>query len=523
MSQRPLVNLSDDLIYHIIQFLEPKDVPQLLSTSKHFYQRGEQPVLWKFLLKQLSPSIYDSSMTILSNQSKGKDQDQGQRKVCSNNTSSSDTDKENAQNIIEGKQVKTMYIQNALASDPSKVRWKEIIESSGSDNSPIEREGHIMAKLGTNRIVLTGGYCTDFFIYVLDIQHTCRNTASSTTTNTDSSTRIQGWKKIRPQILGKREVAYLFAYGCSLTAIDDKRMVRFGGFQSGGYSGACNQILLLIVEGDDDDDSKDNATGITAKWKLIDTKGNPPDPRAYHTATFVAERFIVILGGIFDNRSIISEAILDTQTWTWIDVSTNDSIIHADVTYSQRPTGRYGHSVILDENKNRLVLFGGANGCDLLREGIDNAEVWELSMKNCWKRNISSSLPWKWNKIHHDGRHKQKSIAHNPIRMLTALEQLMLARCHISVQLSSSRVMFFSGGGQISTNELIVYDLVRDEWKRLTIEGMPPAPRFTAVGVVMGGWFIAHGGYTCGSGALGDLLILDLAPALNRSFEICSG
>ena len=48
-------------------------------------------------------------------------------------------------------------------------------------------------------------------------------------------------------------------------------------------------------------------------------------------------------------------------------------------------SGRHGHSVILDGNRNRLLLFGGGSGTDLLRSGRDNSEVWELRMNEDWE------------------------------------------------------------------------------------------------------------------------------------------
>merc|ERR1712127_4455 len=96
-------------------------------------------------------------------------------------------------------------------------------------------------------------------------------------------------------------------------------------------------------------------------------------------------------------------------------------------------------------------------------------------------------------------------------------DRLNLARCHLSAKISSNKVLFF-GGGTAATNNVILYDLQRGEWNRVTVEGSKPIGRFTAVGAAVNGWFIAHGGYSVITGALGDTLLLDLAPKLNRSF-----
>ena len=51
-------------------------------------------------------------------------------------------------------------------------------------------------------------------------------------------------------------------------------------------------------------------------------------------------------------------------------------------------SGRHGHSVVLDNRRNRLVLFGGGSGSDLLRSGEDNSEVWELKMNDDWETSL---------------------------------------------------------------------------------------------------------------------------------------
>jgi hypothetical protein len=59
----------------------------------------------------------------------------------------------------------------------------------------------------------------------------------------------------------------------------------------------------------------------------------------------------------------------------------------------------------LDDKRDRIVVFGGGSGSDLLRSGRDNAEVWELRMGRQWKKaehslqELQDSLPWEWSPV----------------------------------------------------------------------------------------------------------------------------
>jgi hypothetical protein len=181
--------------------------------------------------------------------------------------------------------------------------------------------------------------------------------------------------------------------------------------------------------------------------------------------------------------SIGSEYILDTHTWEWIDCISS---------CSTPPSGRHGHSVILDDKRNRLLLFGGGSGSDLLRSGIDNSEVWELNMDTNWRTNLKASLPWTWNKLHDDCNNMNSvgsssgggggggggdnddsedesttttttnSNNSDNNSKLSPAETLCLGRCHNCIKISRDTVLLLFGSGRPSTNGMIAYDLTTD-------------------------------------------------------------
>jgi hypothetical protein len=343
--------------------------------------------------------------------------------------------------------------------------------------------------------------------------------------------------------------------------------------------------------------SENNASGeLTATWQVIHAKDFCV-PRAYHSATLVAQRYLVVIGGMSDAGCIRNESILDTQSWTWI-----NTVSVTEVLKLPKPTGRHGHSAVWDEKRDRIVLFGGGDGTDLLRSGRDNAEVWELRMgPQCRKatpnvQDILTSLPWEWapvllnegdddeedvdeDVVHQqrmidnlddivdindeDGDHQMARPVGNPedsvedddfqsaqsdensdippplvrregddsseepgdanggrnntsrtsARQLSDVEKLCLGRCHF-------------GSGRPSTNSVLGFNLMTNSFIRpQQAQGsrLPP-PRFSCAGVVFGeynSYMLVHGGYSSQEGvAIGNMAILDLAPAVRRPFTV---
>lgn len=244
--------------------------------------------------------------------------------------------------------------------------------------------------------------------------------------------------------------------------------------------------------------------------------------------------------------SVLNEAVLDTKTWTWIG---DGELICATGGTANRPSGRHGHSVVLDNSRNRLVLFGGGSGSDLLRSGQDNSEVWELQLGEKWRFDdqFTESFPWNWNKLHNASVQRnngnddsangnieerpESSTNHRTNARLSPSEALSLGRCHNGIKVSRDRVLLCFGSGRPSTNGLLAYDLGTDTFLRkeqtlqypsslsnggpVYIKGILPKPRFTGIATYLeeDGYILTHGGY-CSQDhdTLGTMDVLDLAP-----------
>ena len=440
--------LPEDLCQNVVCYLPAPDVMTFLQLNKSWARLGKSEGFWRDLL------LRDlEPMTLESIEDEG--------------------DKVQA--------AKKTFLTHAHATMLSSVKWCPLQNGIHSRN-PSSREGHLMCALG-DRVITTGGFCDDDRIHVLSLKPT-----------DDAPKR---WNAMSPR--GQR-VPHV--YGASLTALDDHRAVVFGGFRAGGYSAECNQVRLLTLEEDNN-----------CRWETIEPQGsNPATPRAYHSASLIHNRYLVLIGGMEERGSVLIESILDTKTWTWL----NDPV--SQPLADPKPSGRHGHSTVLDAPRNRLILFGGGSGSDLLRSGTDNTEVWELKFGSNWQTHFEQSFPWQWQRIYRDDNEDGSANQRCP---LSPAETLCLGRCHVGAKVSRDTFVFACGSGHPTTNGVLAFDLKSDTFLRPRILGPLPTPRFTAAATVIGseGWLLIHGGYSGqDGGALDDTILLDLAPGLKRSF-----
>jgi hypothetical protein len=442
--------LPDDLCRHLSGFLDAPEIMAAVKLNRAWNTLGKTECFWKgLLLRDSEPSILESV-------------DDGGNKMA------------------KVAAYRNIFLVNAHANRLPSVKWCAV-QQNVQTRHPSSREGHIMCVLG-DRIVCTGGFCDDERIHLLNLK---------TPESEPKRWHALSTRGMRPQ----------FVYGATLTALDDRRAVRFGGFRAGGYSAECNNVCMLTI-----DKNKDNS----CRWERIVTHGSPPSPRAYQSATLIHNRYLLFIGGMGTNGSILREAVLDTDTWTWITEPVSDPVA------SPKPSGRHGHTTVLDITRSRCVLFGGGSGSDLLRSGTDNTEVWELKLGDNWKDNFTASFPWQWQRIYCDESDESDP---NQDANLSSSETLCLGRCHIGAKVSRDTVVLTCGSGHPSTNGVLAYNLKSDTFIRPTITGPLPMPRFTAAATFTDGWLVIHGGYsTQEGGTMGDTVLLDFAPGLKRRF-----
>ena len=255
-------------------------------------------------------------------------------------------------------------------------------------------------------------------------------------------------------------------YGHTACALGPRHLAILGGVRYGGYRGDVSDCHILSL-----DASGDNPTNGTAEWQCIRAA---PDgectSRAYCSLTLVpaiccdgsdmaAGPSLMAFGGIHEGEAIGAlerlrltpdlrprvDAAADDASGALADAPPAGAVWQAVDATGAPPAGRFGHSAHLHERTKRLILVGGSDGSDLLRDGRD---------------------------FHVDGNHEGEggqgdgvftlqldTMEWSRLRMVgeavPPLVQLKLAgRCHISI-LVHDHILCFGGGEPLPDSSLL--------------------------------------------------------------------
>jgi len=131
-----------------------------------------------------------------------------------------------------------------------------------------------------------------------------------------------------------------------------------------GHSACVIKDTMLIFGGYEEDEDRfsndvDSFCFLTMTWTLVTCSGVPASWRDFHSASAVAERYMIVFGGRSDygapfhtNREFYCEKVhvFDTKTKRWSQPQMLGEI----------PTGRRSHSAFV--HKDLVYIFGGYNG-----------------------------------------------------------------------------------------------------------------------------------------------------------------
>lgn len=324
-------------------------------------------------------------------------------------------------------------------------------------------------------------------------------------------------------------------YGETLTPIDYKRAVRFGGFSSPGYQDASAEVAVLNVrEGSDCMFSSSPRYKVDWEFPTVQTQsGISVQPRGFHAATLVLDRYVLVMGGMQSpslsrDSSTLQGMLLDTETWTWLD----KTIVAAPTPGNggSSPTNRHSFSLIWDERRQRFLIFGGSNEGE--HSGGDLADVWQLAPRQkplidpLTPETFLSSLPWEWSLLHENAWDRctllddPLSVTPGSPTQLSPSEALCLGRFHAAHQVTKDTVVFLFGSSTPSSNSLIAYNLCHDTFFRPNVQGGLPSPRLLCASVYVpkfrsifltGGWSTQNDGPVERSS---KTIILQLVPAV---------
>jgi hypothetical protein len=220
-------------------------------------------------------------------------------------------------------------------------------------------------------------------------------------------------------------------------------------------------------------------------WSQTTPSGTLPSVRESHSAVYDGSRNrMLIFGGTWQGIATLSDV--------WELVFSDPPVWNQLTPSGTPPTGRIGHSAILDPIRDRMIVFsGGYEGFD---GGTYNNEVWALSLSGlpAWSRLTPSGTP--------PGGRVGHSAFYDPIR---------------------DRMMVFGGGQMLGT--FIGY-MFNDVWE-LPLSGSPTWNELHPTGVLppqraLHAWgydpvnatLMVFGGYQLGYGASDDAWIFHFGP-----------
>lgn len=305
--------------------------------------------------------------------------------------------------------------------------------------------------------------------------------------------------------------------------------------------GETDQVALLRLTKSSDEQGSASSSSWQATWRVQEctTQSGPDSPvhpqltpaRAYHATAFVWDRYLFVAGGIKLGKSSPHVTLLDTHTWQWM----NTTIVALPANHGM-PRERHGCSLIWDAARQRLVLFGGATGRDILRSGEDVCDVWQLAPEQPLAEPLThesfvKSLPWRWRLLQEDQNRMsgadtdQAGHVEADSNRLSPAESLCLGRCHAAHRVSRDTVMLVFGSSKPSSNGVLGYDLSCDEFRRPRVTGSLPQGRlcFASAFLPNQSAIWVHSGWsTQFDGVIDDtvstnMALLQLAPSLSLS------
>jgi hypothetical protein len=178
-------------------------------------------------------------------------------------------------------------------------------------------------------------------------------------------------------------------------------------------------------------------------WDVVQLKGDPPNPRAWHSMCMLDASRAFVYGGVSAHGEDYRAYILDFVRQTW-----HEALPSQD---SDVPAGRSGHACERIEHVSTptMYVFGGRT-----RSGVsDSMYLIEEETENCirWTR-IEKQIGQRWPS----------------------------ARDGHTMNLVDKRLVLFGGNGQKNEeklNDVWMFDLSQHQWEQVLCTGDIPAPR----------------------------------------------
>ncbi|MDI6808237.1 MAG: kelch repeat-containing protein [Candidatus Eisenbacteria bacterium] len=195
-------------------------------------------------------------------------------------------------------------------------------------------------------------------------------------------------------------------------------------------------------------------------WELLIPSGTPPSGRERHAVLLDRNRNRMVVQGGYDGATYLDDIwILDLSTYAW-----------RELAQTARPSGRAGHTLVYDNLTGSFVLFGGEDGAGFLG---DLSVGWPSEYEITWESK-TQTLPYPGARTGQFGTYVP----------------------------STNSVLIFGGrDGMRLFNDLWSLNMANFTWHQITSSGSVPPKRSGHAGaltesenelLVFGGWAGAH-------------------------------
>eukprot|EP00698_Gefionella_okellyi_P004487 TRINITY_DN14125_c0_g1_i1.p1 TRINITY_DN14125_c0_g1~~TRINITY_DN14125_c0_g1_i1.p1 ORF type:complete len:337 (-),score=20.43 TRINITY_DN14125_c0_g1_i1:17-994(-) len=259
------------------------------------------------------------------------------------------------------------------------------------------------------------------------------------------------WKRFN---IGPYNLRYPAARGGHTMVFVENQIFMFGGHaRAGGDSTYYGDLWTVDADGNN--------------WGSGKMRGVLPEPRAFHTATAVEDKMVVIGGRGKDNKTFTKVHFYDTDQKWWEQMTL----------LGQPPEPRYMHSTVLIGSQ--LYVFGGCCG--------------KTYYNDCYVLDLERLI---WTKPQFGGALPPRRANHTAV-------------------VFNGAMYIFGGGAQtkdnfVYYNDVWMLDPAAGEWTQVRTRGKPTTPRSYHSCDVVDTNLVIFGGWGGGKTMLNDISYLDM-------------
>ncbi|XP_078605037.1 kelch domain-containing protein 1-like [Branchiostoma floridae x Branchiostoma japonicum] len=229
------------------------------------------------------------------------------------------------------------WLDDLFVLDTETWSWNEVTDTQGPAPSP--RDKVASATVG-NKVYFFGGF------------------GPKDGWDTEESTMSEDEEEEEDVGQGAKFTWYddLYIFDTDTNTWENPEPLKLGAPTPRAAHALCAMGKKLVVFGGRDREARKNDLYIldteTMKWQQCKVSGQQPEPRSFHTATAVGHRVVITGGRGLQDQHFADFNIFDTKTKEWLQPALHGT--------KPAPRGMHTATVVADQ----FVLFGGSSDVD---------------------------------------------------------------------------------------------------------------------------------------------------------------